>query len=244
MNKAIKESINKILNIIFVKRCVACKKLLPYDYDKKLCADCLAEWEESKTEICADCLKEQTECHCRFRNNKVDSVRHLALYSHYDNEAVTNRLIYALKRSNNDDVFEFVADEIIDNLITKKNLYNTVCVSVPRNPNSIRHYGYDHAKTLAKRIAEKLDIEYVDILKHKGGKSEQKKLNSAQRSENAKKNCYINEKLVNKIKGKRVFLIDDIGTTGSMVCACTKLLKDNGAYRVECILAAKNESDG
>ena len=242
MNR-IKECINKILNIIFVKKCIACKNLLDYDFEKSLCKECSDEWENAKTDICADCLQEQIKCRCKFINSQTDSVRHLAMYSPYDNECVTNKIIYALKRSNSDDVFEFIANEMVENLISKKNLYNTVCASVPRSPNAIRRYGYDHAKLLAKRVAQKLGIEYVDVLAHKGGKVEQKKLNYVQRIDNAKKNCYIKPKYISKIKGKRVLLIDDIGTTGAMTNACTLLLKENGAFRVECILAAKNERE-
>lgn len=238
---SIKRYIDSILSVIFVKKCIACRVLLEYDSDKKLCPDCEREWKESKAEICPDCYEEQIDCRCSFWRSNVDSVRHLALYSHDEIDSVTNRLVYALKKSNNDDVFDFVADEMVENLISRKNLYNTVCVSVPRNPKSIRKYGYDHAKKLAKRVADRLGVEYVDFLKHRGGKSEQKKLNYAQRIENAKNNCYVNESNIGKIKGKRVLLIDDIGTTGAMTGACTALLKQHGAYRVDCVLAAKNK---
>lgn len=243
MNKmySIKAYIDKILNIVFVKKCVACRKLLPYDYVGKLCSDCEEEWEESKDEICPNCYKQQIKCRCGFGKSDVDSVRHLALYDHNNFDSVTNRLIYALKKCNSSDVFDFIADQMIENIISKEHLDNTVCVNVPRNPRAVRRYGYDHAKVLAKLIAGKLNIEYVDALVHIGGKSEQKKLNHIQRYENAKKNCRIDPSCVEKIKGKRVLLVDDIGTTGAMSKVCSMLLKQNGAVRVDCVLAAKNE---
>ena len=242
--KKIRKIISKLLDVVFVKKCVACQELLPFDYDGYLCKDCLEEWTLSKSEVCPYCMKEQEKCRCGFHMSELDSVRHLAIYSPHDTDSVTNKIVYALKRSNVDAVFEFVSSEMCKSLITNKSNKNTVCVGVPRNPKAIRKHGYDHAKKLAKQVAEDMGFEYVDALYHKGGGMEQKELkNQALRMENAKKNCYIKPKCVERIRGKRVILIDDIGTTGSMANACCKLLKKNGAYCVECVLCARNESN-
>ena len=162
------------------------------------------------------------------------------LYQDDDKQKVSNRVVYALKKSNDESVFEFVANEMVENIIDTKRLDNTVVVGVPRNPNSIKMYGYDHAKRLAKKVAEMLKVEYVDVLYHSGGLKEQKSLNSQQRALNAKRKCYINSKKVSLIKGKRILLVDDMATTGAMTGACAQLLKDNGALVVNCIVAAKN----
>lgn len=236
----IKEFINELKGIVFVKKCVACMKLLPYDYEGYLCFDCENEWNDSKFEICPTCKNEQIKCNCTRGKQYVDSVRNLAMYTHTEHDSVTNRLIYSMKRSNNDDVFVFLASELEKYILPKKPLHNTVVVSVPRIPVSIRRYGYDHANVLAKKVASILDIAYVDIMRHKGGKVEQKALNSLQREINARKNCVVREKYIPKIKGKNILLIDDIITTGAMTGACAELLKKNGAKRVDCILVAKN----
>ncbi|MBR5315104.1 MAG: ComF family protein, partial [Clostridia bacterium] len=116
------------------------------------------------------------------------------------------------------------------------------CIGVPRSPKNIRKYGYDHAKKLAKRLSEILEIDYADALFHKGGTVEQKKLdNLEKRRQNARNNCIIKEKQISKICGKKILLIDDIGTTGSMATACADLLKKHGALRVDCVLCARNQ---
>ena len=236
----IKNIWNRITSIIFVKKCVSCKELLPYDYKGYLCLKCLGEWELQKMEICPTCHKEQTECRCAFGKEGVDSLRHLVLYQHDDKEKVSNRIVYSLKKSNEKNVFEFVAKEMVENIINTKRLDNTVVIGVPRNPNSIKEYGYDHAKKLAKNVAEILNLEYVDILYHSGGLREQKSLNKQQRELNAKRKCYIDPKRSELIRGKRILLVDDMATTGAMTGACAQLLKENGAIEVNCILAAKN----
>ena len=168
-------------------------------------------------------------------------MRHLALYDHTDREWVVNRIVYALKNSNADEVFEFVAREMADNLIDKKLLNNAVFVGIPRSPRSVRKYGYDHAKKLAKKLAEITSGECVDALGHRGGDVEQKKLNKFQRALNAKENCFIKEKAIPKIKGKIVYLVDDIATTGAMTGACAEILHKNGATKVLCLLTATNK---
>ncbi len=236
-----KSIFDRLFKIVCVKRCVACKELLEFDYKGSMCPKCAAEWDEAKRTMCDRCFEMHSKCRCGFGKQYVDGVRHLALYDHTERDCVVNRIVYSLKNSNNDDVFEFVAREMADNLIDKNKLDQAVAVNVPRSPKSVRHYGYDHAKKLAIKLAELLDIDYVDALGHRGGKVEQKTLNKKQRAINAQNNCYIKAEAVEKIKGKTVLLIDDIGTTGAMTSACAELLHQNGTRCVLCVLAAQNK---
>ncbi len=233
--------IKKILDFICVKKCVACNELLEFDYDGFLCPKCTKEWDEAKHTVCDRCFKMHSKCQCSFGKQYVDGTRHLALYDHTDREWVVNKIVYALKKSNADEVFEFVAREMADNLIDKNICGNAVFVGIPRSPKSVRRYGYDHAKKLAKKIAEILGCEYADALGHRGGAVEQKTLNKAQRVLNAKENCFIKDKAIPNIKGKTVFLVDDIATTGAMTGACAEILRKNGAEKVLCLLAATNK---
>ena len=237
----IKKWIEALSDLFFVKKCVACGELLEYDCGESLCSKCAADWDNAKRTVCPRCLQAESKCRCGFGSRYITSVRHLALYDHTDRELVINKLIYALKKSNNGEVFEFVAGEMAEILVNKKDLRNTVVTNVPRSPVSVRKYGYDHAEKLAVRIAERLGLEYVKALGHSGGKKEQKSLNMLQRQFNAKKNCFFREGNAEKIRGKTVLLVDDIGTTGAMTDACAALLKRNGAAEVHCILAAKNK---
>lgn len=238
-----KRLFGKIIDIVAVKKCVACGELLEYDCKDKLCAECKADWEIAKREVCPHCREAQVDCTCGFGRGSVDSVRHIGLYTNKEKDGVVNRIVYALKKSNSSDVFDFVANEMKNELLRGRHLDNTVLASVPRNPVAIRKHGYDHAKRLAKKLAELTGAEYVDVLGHRGGKTEQKMLNKVQRIYNAKKNCFFKEEGAELIKGKNVLLVDDIGTTGAMMGACAELLKKYGAKRVDCILAARNEKN-
>ncbi len=231
----------KFLDFICVKKCVACNELLEFDYEGFLCPKCAKEWDEAKRTVCERCFNMHSKCRCSFSKQYVDGMRHLALYDHTDREWVVNKIVYALKKSNAEEVFEFVAREMAESLIDEKSLKNAVFVGVPRSPKSVRKYGYDHAKKLAKKLAEITGCEYADALGHHGGVVEQKTLNKLQRALNANENCFIKEKAILKIKSKTVFLVDDIATTGAMTGACAEILHENGAKKVFCLLAAKNK---
>ena len=239
-----KSFLDKLCDVFFVKKCVACGRLLEYDSEHSLCDECLNDWIGSKQEKCVVCNKEQTKCRCGFYQLNHDSVRHLALYRAAEVDSVTNRLVYALKKSNNVKVFDFVAREMVENIVFKS-LDGTICVGAPRSVSAIRKNGYDHSKKLARKVAELTNTEYVDALVHKGRASEQKQIkHREERLENVRQNICLNNKSIDKIRGKRVLLIDDIGTSGATTHVCTELLKNAGAVSVCCILCARNESEG
>ncbi|MBE6642826.1 MAG: ComF family protein [Ruminococcaceae bacterium] len=240
MNK-ITKWFNRVLDIFYVKKCVACGELLTYDHDGYLCPKCEDEWTEAKELLCEHCMEMQKNCRCGFGRQYVDGVRHLAIYDHDEHDYITNRIVYALKKGGFVEIFDFVSEEMANELVEKRMLQNAVVVNVPRNPKSIKKYGYDHARKLAVRLADRLELEYVDFLRHSRSKTEQKMLNKEQRDLNAKTNCYARQKYAPKIKGKTVLLVDDIGTTGAMTGACASLLHRHGADKIYCILAAKNK---
>lgn len=233
--------LNKLLDLFFVKKCVSCREAISYDSVEGLCEDCLPKWKKEKSEICPQCLKMQTKCTCGFGRSALDGVRHLATYSHDDENCVARGIVYALKNSNDSYVFEFVAKELSDNIIGKTALENTVIVNVPRNPRTVSEIGYDHAKRLAEKISLITGIRYADVLGQKKNKKAQKMLNSVQRTENAKKNFYYKSDTKENINGCNVILVDDIGTTGASLKVCAELLKNNGAKSVRGVLVAKNK---
>ena len=232
---------DRILKLFFVKKCVACREIISYDSKEYLCKECASKWEKEKTEICPVCLKGQTRCHCGFGRSQIDSVRHLAMYSNADNDSVAKKLVFALKKRNDSNVFDFVAREMADKLIGKVDPEKTVVVNVPRNPNTVKEIGYDHAKKLAERVAMLIGVKHVEVLGQRKNKKEQKTLNSSQRIDNARNNFYFKSDCQDKIRGHSVILVDDIGTTGATLKVCAELLKNNGAKSVTAVLTAKNK---
>lgn len=104
-------------------------------------------------------------------------------------------------------------------------------VPVPLHPARIRQRGFNQSALLAKQFfgAEKHKIKH--LLERTFNTVPQTKLSGIKRRRNLK-NCF---KLVHgyELKGKIVYLVDDVYTTGTTVNECAKILIKAGVDRVE-----------
>ena len=97
--------------------------------------------------------------------------------------------------------------------------------------------GFDHSAKIAQKLAKKLGIEFIVTFENVG-KEDQKRLGAKKRYENAKKSYkYIDGSLKNH---KKIFIVDDIMTTGSTISVCSSLLLENGAEKVIPVVLAKD----
>lgn len=69
----------------------------------------------------------------------------------------------------------------------------------------------------------------------------QSELHHAEREKNVIGVYKINKKQIDKIKGKRIILLDDIYTTGATVNECSKILKSVGAKEIAVVTIAYAE---
>ena len=61
-------------------------------------------------------------------------------------------------------------------------------------------------------------------------------LHNEERSKNIKNAFKVTD--VNKVKGKKILLVDDVMTTGSTVNECSRVLKEAGAVKVDIAVIA------
>lgn len=102
--------------------------------------------------------------------------------------------------------------------------------------------GYDQAYLLARETARCWDVEPLTLLRKTGDNPPQSGLDADQRRRNV---VGVYEPCdPEKIRGKRVLLIDDILTTGSTLSECARVLRGAGASSVvcACLAAATVES--
>lgn len=231
----LRELIDRFLFLVSVPKCVACGTPLEYG-DRGLCKACLTKYTEHKTRNCSRCTRVLSECDCSIPYLKRHSLRRLLkVYRYTTTEQSTpwNALIYSLKQDNRHDVFDFLADEIVNTL---KNLPDLVgredeylITNVPRRAASIREYGYDHARELAKRVASKLGIEYAQLLVSRS-KRPQKGIHGEERIKNAQ---FDYKPGTNRsLKGTTVILVDDVVTTGASMGYCASLIRGMGTRRI------------
>ncbi len=103
---------------------------------------------------------------------------------------------------------------------------------VPMHREQLTERGYNQSELLAKRCADLMSIEYINALEKFKKNKIQHKLKGSERRNNVK-GVY---RAVNaeKIKDKRVLLIDDIVTTGSTLAECAKMLNKCGCKEIQC----------
>lgn len=114
------------------------------------------------------------------------------------------------------------------------------CVAwVPMHPRRLRRRGYNHAELLARRVAERLEIECVNALECVRYTRQQARLTAEER----RLNLLGNFRPRMSLEGRRVILVDDVCTTGSTARVCAAALREGGAAHVYllCYCRAKKQ---
>ena len=128
----------------------------------------------------------------------------------------------------------YIADRMVEAI--GSNDYDVV-LAVPSATSRTRRRGYESAGLIAKRCAKQLKIPYANVL-GRHGQHTQLGASRKQRLQQLQKDYYVlNER---RVLGKKVLLIDDVATTGATLRACSKVLNDAGAKRVEAAVFARD----
>ena len=115
---------------------------------------------------------------------------------------------------------------------------------VPMTAEDISERGFNQAELICRRIALLSGLPVSDSITKQTETLPQKTLNKAQREVNLRGAFIV--AAPEKVKGKRVLLVDDVCTTGSTLAELTKLLRKSGAEEVHCAACCKTppaESD-
>ena len=114
-----------------------------------------------------------------------------------------------------------------------------IIMPVPISNNRIKYRGYNQSAILARKIASKLKIKYINnnLIKIKDNKP-QSSLNYEERIKNVK-DVYKLKNII-KVKNKNILIVDDIFTTGSTVNECSKVLLKSGANKIGIFTIAKD----
>ena len=103
------------------------------------------------------------------------------------------------------------------------------CVTaVPMHPKRLKQRGFNHAELLARDVAARLNLPYVEGLDRVRNTVQQARLNDEARRHNLK-DAFVPREAV---RGRIVILVDDVCTTGATAQTCARALKQGGARRV------------
>jgi len=230
--------------LLFPSFCLGCQKEGTY-----LCHDCKETLEISEYGYCL-CNKDPIRLligtkkgTCNRCRDKILAGLYFALP--YKEKALTRALIYQFKYQPYlmKDLGKTLAFLIIEHLILTKN--NTeaiwagaVLVPVPLDRKKYKARGYNQSKELAQELGKIIQIPVLSHVLIKISPTEsQMKLSAPERQENIRDAFSIKKPA--EIAGKKVFLVDDVYTTGATMEECARVSQDAGAKSVWGIAIAR-----
>lgn len=227
-----------ILDLLFPPRCVACHRLGTW-----LCAACLNEIETIRPPVCPRCgwpvgellspgpavpHSEMPVCdRCQRDLFQLDGLRACGFHSGPLRQAI-HQLKYEDVRSLAAPLGKLMADRWPELLPPGYDM--EAIVPVPLHASRQRERGYNQAALLARELGAYLRRPVVEnVLIRARATAPQVELNAQERQENVRGafRC-----LNDRLRGKRVLLVDDVCTTGSTLEAACSALKSSGVSSV------------
>jgi competence protein ComFC len=221
-----------LLDFIFPKRCVQCKKIGSY-----ICPTCFSYIAFTEVIVCIVCQRPAiggiTHPVCRTRFG-VDGIFPSLVYA-----GIVKKLIYTFKYPPYlTDLQETLTELFYEGLIQKEQFYRllqteSVFVPIPLHASKFRKRGYNQAQKLADGLSKKFEIRLMDCLARIKNTKTQVGLTKEERQENIKDAFALKKEFAEQMKDmSQVFLIDDVATSGATLREAAKVLKKAGVKKV------------
>lgn len=232
-----------ILDFLFPKKCVSCKKAGEY-----ICTDCFTYLSFNDSSICLVCNKPAinglTHPGCQTRYS-IDGSFSSIIYN-----PIAKKLIYNFKykpylsdlRSLLSELFYegIIQNETLARTIQQLNHKTIVLVPIPLHSSKLKKRGYNQAEILAKGLSERLGIPCSDVLIRNKNTKTQFKLDRKERAENMH-GAFAVRSNISISKYPNILLVDDILTSGSTLLECSNVLKRAGAKKVFGLTLAREQ---
>jgi len=216
-----------ILDTLFPVFCLGCGKEGLW-----ICEECFSGIKIKNVQICPICEREERpfgnicpKCREKFPDTFFDS---LVIASEYDRIA---KIVHLFK-------YKFIPDLALPlgSMLVKSFLKNNLflpdlIIPVPIHRKRLRWRGFNQAELLVKFLSENIAPGTTipvctECVTRKKYASAQMKIRSYQERFINMENSFILDKDAgNKIKGKRILLIDDVVTTGATISECAKEIR-------------------
>ncbi len=232
------------LELFFPSFCLGCSK-----EGVLLCYDCRSILEISEYHYCL-CGNNPLRLPPESRQGKCSRCQDkklTGLYSalSYKEKFLTRKLIrqfkyepYYLKT-----LSKTLADILLEHLFLAKKLTpeiweKSIIIPVPLEKGKWKDRGYNQSELLGQEIGQALNVPLLlgNLIKIKKTDS-QMKLKAKDREENVREAFKVKNPV--EFAGKKVFLVDDVYTTGSTMEECARVLRNAGAKSVWGIIVAR-----
>ena len=224
--------LKKILRLLFDNRCILCGSRKISEKIDMICNDCLKAFDKKKLIFCRLCghpLDDFNQCPSCGKLGKInfDSYVFVQYYTDF-----IKRIIYMLKKDGN-----FVINKLFFRLLLYKNIIKKDGIITTVPDNFFRKFkkgrsGLSFLLKMFRRNGFKVNEKII----HKKLRffASQKSKTARKRIEEIKESYFLSDENSNKFKGK-VYLIDDVYTTGSTLNYCSELLKKAGFRNVTAV---------
>ncbi len=220
----------KILDLLFPRRCVVCDNIVgqlesavcPACRDKIIyikepcCMKCGKQLKKEEREYCGDCEKKK-----HFYTQGTALYDYGSMADSVFRFKNTGRMEYAL----------FYGKELFEKKgAWLRMLQPDALVPVPIHPARKRKRGYNQAELIARELSRwsKVPVN-TKLIRRVKKTSPLKKQSYQERQNNLKRAFKMNQ---NDVKLKTIVIIDDIYTTGSTIDEMTKVLRESGINKV------------
>lgn len=233
-----------LLELFFPSFCLGCQKEGTY-----LCEDCKEVLEISEFQYCL-CNKNPLRLNPNQKKhgkcNKCSDKKLSGLYFAlpYKEKSLTRKLIHQFKyqpylKNLAETLALLIAEHLFLSGKNKEEIWqNSILIPIPLDKKKLKSRGYNQAEELAKELSKILKVPVIsnNLIKTRVTLP-QVELSAEKRGQNLK-NAFL-VKSPEQIKGKKIFLVDDVYTTGSTMEECSRVLRDAAAKQVWGIVIAR-----
>jgi ComF family protein len=212
------------LDILFPPWCVGCGKEGSY-----ICDSCQQQLPVIIPPLCPRCgrpVSPGAACPgCIAENSDVNGIRAPFLFN-----GVIRSAIHELKYRNLRAVVPLLAGFLYDYLLENP-LPGDILVPVPVHPRRERERGYNQASLLCHELSRCNGMPVIDdcLIKRTYTPPQAKTSTEADRLENVAGTFSCVD---DRLRGRRIILLDDVSTSGATLNACAGALKSSGAVTV------------
>jgi len=237
----LKSFLYALADFLIPPKCLLCNVFFTPENSRYFCNNCYDGFSFIKKPICEKCgfsfqTKEGADhlCgQCIKSKPFFDKARSIGKY-----DGTLRKAIHGFKYNEKSLLSEPLSQILaaVGKEILETENYDTI-IPVPLHSKRLRQRGFNQAQVLAKKAGEIWGIR-VDTrsLERKKWAPPQTLLTRKERHKNIKGTFYCRPE---RIRDKNLLLIDDVYTSGSTVSECAKVLKKNGALKVDVLTLAR-----
>ncbi len=216
-------AVHRLLDLIYPRKCVLCREIL----------------HKEETDLCKRCRLETPRYYCFGR--KLPRIADFTAVWYYEDQVRESLIRYKFGnvRSYASAYGRFAAMRIMEDL-GPADIITWVPVSARRKWQR----GYDQVELIAKVVGLELGIPCEPLLKKVRHNRPQSSLEKAEQRRANVLGVY-QPLQIERIRGRRILLIDDILTTGATASECARVLLTAGAKEIifAAVAAGRNQNE-